>query len=157
MRKTLIILGCITFVSGTSEENDTIDWVLLISKEAAHKVEPRNPVPRAMPRELAKETTDKHELALLTLYAFAEGGYSLDPQLPGDCHGMPAGTPKCTTRMIEEGIICCDVEHARHWCTLQVEPKPATLDECVHRAATIMQKDIDICPEYPGSVYATGG
>lgn len=151
----------LTFIGADSEDNELINWVLQISKEAAHKIEPKNPVPKAMPRKLAelmvKETKNKHELALLTVYAFAEGGYSLDPNLPGDCHGMPAGTPKCTTRMIEEGIICCDVEHARHFCTLQVEPKPANLEECVHRADTIMKKDISECPDYPGSEYATGG
>jgi hypothetical protein len=153
-----ILLSLANIAADDNESN--VQWVLMISKEAAHKVEPRNSIPQPMDRKLAellvRETTDRHKLSLLTVYAFAEGAYSLDPALPGDCKGLPAGTPKCTTRMIEEGILCCDIQHARHFCTLQVEPKPVTLEECVQRASVIMQKDLDTCPNYPGSVYATG-
>jgi hypothetical protein len=154
-----LTISRVNFADDERERN--INWVMMISTEAAHKIEPRNPIPKSMPKKLAEilvnETVDRHKLALLTVYAFAEGAYSLDPSLPGDCKGLPAGTPKCTTRMVEEGILCCDIEHARHWCTLQVEPKPSTLEECVQRASSIMQRDIDTCSEYPGSVYATGG
>ena len=154
-----LTIAKLNFADDEREKN--IEWVLMISKEAAHKIEPRNPVPKSMSRKLAEllvnETTDRHKLALLTVYAFAEGAYSLDPSLPGDCHGLPAGTPKCTPRLVESNTICCDVDHAQHWCTLQVEPKPNTIDECIKRASVIMDKDIATCSEYPGSVYATGG
>ena len=143
------------------EDEELIKWVLVASKEAAHKTEPKNPVPKPMTRKLAellvKYNHDIHKLSLLIEYAFAEGAYSEDYTLPGDCLGVPPGSPKCTTRMIEEGIICCDVKHARHFCVLQVEPKPNSLEECIKRGSDIMQKDIDTCPDHPGSVYATGG
>lgn len=152
---------------------DPVEWVLTISKEAAHRYELRNPTPQPMPRKLAEllvaATTDRHELALLVVYAFGEGAYSLDPELPGDCKdadgvSLPPGTPKCTKRRVEK---CCAVEKASHWCTLQVEPKPASLEECVNRGFAIMHVDVlkscahdptspGCCP-YSGSIYATGG
>ncbi len=156
-----------------------IDWVVTRSKEAAHKVEPSNPIPKPMADELAKvfvaTSSDKHLLSLLTVYAFTEGAYSLDPSEPGDCKdengiSLPAGTLKCTKRLIEANRPCCSPEKAQHWCTLQVEPRPKTLEECVKRAAEIMQKDIEhtcvaaggtdtssSCCSTPGSFYATGG
>jgi hypothetical protein len=156
----------------------TVEWVLTISKEAAHRFEPHNPAPKPMPRELAKlivqkaiDPTDRHELAMLVVYAFAEGAYSLDPELPGDCKdqdgvSLPPGTPKCTKKRLDAGLKCCSVEKASHFCTLQVEPKPANLEECVSRGASIMHQDIvkscvhdaqSGCCDHPGSIYATGG
>lgn len=161
-----------TTASTTSDATSTpatdpdVEWVLTISKEAAHKFEPFNPIPKAMPRKLAellvKQTTDRHELAMLVTYSFAEGAFSLDYELPGDCRdtdgvSLPPGSPKCTKKLVEAGKKCCAVEKATHFCTLQIEPKPASLEECVQRGAAIMHKDLTSTCAYPGSIYATGG
>ena len=115
-------------------------WLLAFSLAVAHALEPKNPVPRPMPARLADvmlaETGDTTKLARLAFYAFAEGGYSLDPHLPGDCHGMPAGSRACT------------VQAAKHFCTLQVEPMPKDLEECVHRARVYMDRSLE---SYTGS------
>lgn len=143
--------------SVTSTGDPEADWILSMSLMVAHKSEPRNPVPKAMPEALARtflrHTHDTTKLARLTYYSFAEGSYSLDPHLPGDCKKggvrMPPGSPKCTPKLLDAGAPCCEVADATHWCTLQVQPMPKDLDECVSLALTYMDRSLE---SYTGSV-----
>jgi len=113
----------------------TLETLLALSLTFADRAEPRFHHHKPMARELGAlilaNAASDDEAALGVVYSWREGGYSTDPHLAGDCKGLPAGSRACTA------------DKAQHWCTLQVEPMPATLSECVSRWYSIIHAGIN--------------
>lgn len=93
------------------------------------------------------DSTSQFFAGTLDMLAAFESGYRA--QVAGDCPGLPAGDAKCTRDL---GARSCG---AFQLSCKRVTPTTTLLEQARMAVATL-KRAIDVCPEHPLWVYATG-